>query len=153
MLVVRTQPAKKRRESKALASRIERTSFEMFLCSNYERGNKKCLVSDKENSAYCSKCVLQGDCCDVESIPVSKWRILEAEEACIKAKKEAAFRLVCENMLRIKRLKRQQEFLKTKGKDMVRRSLKTLDELEEVEERERQIEEERAANKAAATTF
>jgi hypothetical protein len=34
---------------------------------------------------------------------------------------------------------------------MVRRGLKTLDELEEVEEKERQIETERAAVEAAAT--
>ena len=51
----------------------------------------------------------------------------------------------------IKRLKRQQEFLKSKGKDMVRRGLKTLDELEEVEEKERQMETERAAVEAATT--
>jgi hypothetical protein len=51
----------------------------------------------------------------------------------------------------IKRLEKQQEFLKSKGKDMVRRGLKTLDELEEVEERERQIETEHTAVKAAAT--
>ena len=51
----------------------------------------------------------------------------------------------------IKRLKKQQEFLKSKGKDMVRCGLKTLNELEEVEEREKQIETERAATKAAAT--
>jgi len=35
---------------------------------------------------------------------------------------------------------------------MVRRSLKTLNKLEEVEEKERQREKERAANRAAATT-
>ena len=36
---------------------------------------------------------------------------------------------------------------------MVYCSLKTLDKLKEVEERERQIEGERATNKVAATTF
>jgi hypothetical protein len=51
----------------------------------------------------------------------------------------------------IKRFERQQEFLKSKGKDIVCHSLKTLNELEEVEERERQIETERAAVKATAT--
>jgi hypothetical protein len=45
----------------------------------------------------------------------------------------------------IERLERQQEFLKSKGKDIVRRGLKTLDELEEAEERERQIESKQAA--------
>jgi hypothetical protein len=51
----------------------------------------------------------------------------------------------------IKRLEKQQEFLKSKGKDIVRCSLKTLDKLEEVKERERQIETERATVEAAAT--
>jgi hypothetical protein len=51
----------------------------------------------------------------------------------------------------IKRLEKQQEFLKSKGKDMVCRSLKTLNELEEVKEKERQIETERAAIEAATT--
>jgi hypothetical protein len=50
------------------------------------------------------------------------------------------------------RLKKQQRFLKSKGKDMVRRSLRTLDKLEEAEEREKQEEEKRAA-KAIAISF
>jgi hypothetical protein len=51
----------------------------------------------------------------------------------------------------IKRFKRQQEFLKSKGKDIVCYSLKTLDKLEKVKERERQIETEHTAVKAAIT--
>jgi len=123
----------------------------MFPCSSYERGNKRCLVFDKENSGRCSKCVLQGASCNVKGVLVGEWRTLKAEEACIKAEKETAFRLVYENMSCIERLKKQQEFLKSKGRDMVCRGLKTLDELEEVKEKERQIETERAAAKAAAT--
>jgi hypothetical protein len=51
----------------------------------------------------------------------------------------------------IKHLERQQEFLKSKGKDIVCCSLKTLNELKKVKEREKQIETEYAAIKAAAT--
>jgi len=51
----------------------------------------------------------------------------------------------------IKCLKRQQEFLKSKGKDMVCYNLKTLNKLEEVKERERQIKTKHAAIKATAT--
>jgi hypothetical protein len=51
----------------------------------------------------------------------------------------------------IKRLKRQQEFLKSKGKDIVCCSLKTFNKLEEVKERERQIEIKHTAVKAVAT--
>jgi hypothetical protein len=42
------------------------------------------------------------------------------------------------NMARIRRLEKQQEFLRRRGKDMLRRGLKTLDELDEIEEKERQ---------------
>jgi CO dehydrogenase/acetyl-CoA synthase beta subunit len=62
-------------------------------------------------------------------------------------------RAVRENMACLERLEKQKKFLKSKGKDMVRRSLKTLDELEEAEEKEKQIEEERAANETAASLF
>jgi hypothetical protein len=72
MLVVHTQPVKKHKESKVLASCIKRTSFEMFLCSNCERGNKKCLVSDKENFGCCFKCVLQRVSYDVKGVLVGK---------------------------------------------------------------------------------
>jgi hypothetical protein len=51
----------------------------------------------------------------------------------------------------IKHLKRQQKFLKSKGKDIVCCSLKTLNKLKEVKERKRQIETKYVAVKAAAT--
>jgi hypothetical protein len=72
MLAMCTQPAKKRKESKALAFCIKRTSFEMFLCSRYKKQNLKCIVSDKETSGRCSKCVLCKVFCNVEGILVGK---------------------------------------------------------------------------------
>jgi len=90
MLAMRTQPAKKRKESKALASCIKRTSFEMFLCSRCKKRNTKYVVFNKENSGCCSKCVLRGDCCNVKGILVGEWRSLEQEEACLEFKKERA---------------------------------------------------------------
>jgi hypothetical protein len=90
MLVVHTHLAKKRKESKALASRIKHTGFEMFLCSRCKRRNTKCVVSNKENSSRCSKCVLRGDCCNVKGIPIGEWRSLEQEETCLKLEKERA---------------------------------------------------------------
>jgi hypothetical protein len=91
MLAVRTQPAKKRKESKALASRIERTGFEMFLCSRYKKRNLKCVVLDKESSGRCSEYVLCGVSCNVEGILVGKWRVLELETDCLERKKAIAF--------------------------------------------------------------
>jgi hypothetical protein len=50
----------------------------------------------------------------------------------------------------VKRLKKQQRFFKTKGKDIVCCSLKTLDKLEKAKEKEKQIELERITIKATA---
>jgi hypothetical protein len=91
MLVVCTTLAQKRKESKALASRIERTSFEMFPCSGCEKRSLKCVVSDKENSSRCFEYVLCRVSCDVKGIPVSKWRSLEVETDCLEHEKEVAF--------------------------------------------------------------
>ena len=43
------------------------------------------------------------------------------------------------------RLRKQQEFLKTRAKDMLRRGLKTLDKLDDAEENEREEERRRAS--------
>jgi hypothetical protein len=72
MLVVRTHLAKKRKESEAFTSRIERTSFEMFLCSRCKKRNLKCVVSDKESFSRCSEYVLCGVSCNVEGILVGE---------------------------------------------------------------------------------
>jgi CO dehydrogenase/acetyl-CoA synthase beta subunit len=62
-------------------------------------------------------------------------------------------RAVYKNIACLKRLKKQKKFLKSKGKDMVRCSLKTLDKLEKVKKEERQIETKRITTKAAAMPF
>jgi len=70
MLAVRAQLAKKRKESKAFASCIKRTGFEMFPCSRYEQQNISYIVSNKEKSGRCSNCVCRRVKCNVKGIPV-----------------------------------------------------------------------------------
>src|SRR5438552_15216818 len=82
ILADRTQLGEKRKQSEALASCIKHTSFEMYPCSGYEKRNLKYVLSNKENSSYCSECVFQKASCNVESIPVSKWHLLELETDC-----------------------------------------------------------------------
>jgi hypothetical protein len=137
---------KKLRKRKALASRIERTGFEMFPCSSCDKNNTKCVVLDKENSGRYSKCVLRRAKCDVEGILVGEWRLLKLETNRLERKRqaalaalEAAHRSALESASRIRRLEKQQSFLKSKGKDMVCRGLKTMDKLDEAEDKERQI--------------
>jgi hypothetical protein len=94
MPAVRSQPSKDRKDRGALASRIERTGFEMFPCSGCEKRNLKCIVSDKENSGRCSECVLRGVSCDVEGIPVGEWQSLEREEDRLERESKTASRLL-----------------------------------------------------------
>jgi hypothetical protein len=84
MLVKHAQLAKKRKESKALASCIKHTSFEMFLCSKYKKRNLKCVVLNKENSGRYSEYVLYKASCNVEGILVGEWRSLKLETDCLK---------------------------------------------------------------------
>ena len=158
MLAVHTQPAKKRKESEALASCIKRTSFEMFLCSRCKQQNITCIVSNKEKSGRCANYVCRRVKCDVKGILVKEQRSLKAKEDHLKKERKAAlaihkaaFCTAMESMARAKRLEKQQRFLKSKGKDIVRRGLKTLNKLEKAKERERQIETKHAAVEAAAT--
>jgi hypothetical protein len=72
MLVKRFFVNKKLKERKALALRIKRTGFEMFLCSSCEKSNTKCVVLDKENSSRCLECVLRKAKCDAKGILVSE---------------------------------------------------------------------------------
>ena len=137
MLAVRTQLAKKHKESKALASRIKRTSFEMFLCSRYKKRNLKCFVLNKENSGCCSKYVLCKASCNIKGIPVKEQRALEVKEECLEREHKAALLLAKQSLAQAQRLKKQQKFLKSKGKDMVCYSLKTLNKLKEVKGKER----------------
>ena len=94
MPVIRSNPSKTRKGNEALASRIERTGFEMFPCSGCEKRNLKCVVSDKENSNRCSECVLRGASCDVEGIPVGEWRALELETNRLERESRAAIAAV-----------------------------------------------------------
>ena len=81
---------KKRKKSKALASRIKRTGFEMFPCSGCEWQNITCIVSDKEKSGCCSDYVRRRVKCNVKGIPVKEWRSLEVKKDRLKRKREAA---------------------------------------------------------------
>jgi hypothetical protein len=71
MLAIRSL-TKNRLERKALATCILYTGFEMFPCSNCEKNNTKCVVSNKENSSRCSKYVLHKVKCNVKGVLVSK---------------------------------------------------------------------------------
>jgi hypothetical protein len=117
MPVVRSVKLKERKlqEQVALAARILETGFEMFPCSNCERWKTKCVLSDNESSGRCAECVRRGKKCDVKGIPIGDWESLSREEARLKSEEEGALRLMRESLAHIERLRKQQDFLKSKG--------------------------------------
>lgn len=139
--------ARKTAERKALAKRIEIEGVEMSPCTHCEKHDRKCVISPDDDKSRCSECVWRGIKCDVEGIPVRDWAALEREEERIRSARQAAVELMAITSARLARLEKQQEFLRKRGRDMLRRGLSTLDELDTAEEEERQA----SASTAAPT--
>ena len=128
----------------ALSARIAKCGIEMLPCSFCERNDKKCIASG-EGSTRCSECARSGKKCDVEGIPVDDWESLEREEQRIEYEREAT-------LAKLLRLDKQQRFLKRRGREMLKRGLKSLDELDAVEEKERNEAKAEAAHSSDHTT-
>ena len=126
----------KYRERIELACWTKNSSYEMPPCSFYERNNRKCFVS--EESTCCGECIHRGTHCDRDGPSVGDWSSLEREEERLCEVKALALQAVSENAARAQRADKQLEFLRAKGKEMLRRGLQTLDELDGAEEREQQ---------------
>jgi hypothetical protein len=136
---------RKKREQFALGKRIDKIGFEMSPCSFCEKNGFSCVVATSE-SGRCSSCARRGRRCDVEGIPVGDWDTLEREESRLdaaetiaedtlrKAQQEAS-----EALNRLSRLRKQKQFLRNRAADMLRRGLKTMDELEAEEAKERSL--------------
>ena len=133
---------KKFKERIELAQRIESRGVEMSPCSLCEKTNRTCLVS--EGSSRCSECVRRGQKCDVEGIPAGDWLSLEREEERLNTEEAKATATMIETSARLARLQKQKKLLRSRARDMLRRGLKTLDELDAAEEAER-LERERAS--------
>lgn len=116
------------KERLALAQRILTTGIEMPPCSRCEKKHTKCVVSD--DSKRCSECIRVNARCDAGGPSASDWDKLEREERRLQEEEEEA-------MAKILRLRKQQRLFRSRAKDMLRRGLKTMDELDEAEERER----------------
>jgi hypothetical protein len=124
------------KERQTLALNIELLGFEMPSCSTCERSGRKCIVAD-EKSSRCSECVRQGKSCDVEGPSMSDWAALDRQEEKLDEEEEAAH-------AKIIRIKKQKRLLRARRKEMVRRGLRTLDELDALESKEKAETEQRA---------
>lgn len=115
----------------------------MSPCTYCEKAGKTCVVASAE-SLRCSECVRSKKKCDVEGIPVGDWNAVEREEFRLDTAEmlaedtlRKAQSQMNEALNRLSRLRKQKQFLRKRAADMLRRGLKTMDELDEVEEREK----------------
>jgi hypothetical protein len=123
------QRSLKYRERILLVKSIESLGNEMSPYSYYSHHDRKCIVS--EPSSRCSECVCHSGSCDVQGPSTSDLESMLHEMEHLNAKDEAA-------MAKILRLRKQKKFLQSQAKDMLKRGLKTLDELDEAENKEKE---------------
>ena len=134
---------RKKSECERLANRIQQTGIEMLPCDRCQKKSLKCVQSIA--SRYCSECKRVDANCSAAPPSALEWDNLQKEEDRLSAEKEVTLsnllRLSTEKeviLLKLLRLEHQQKSIKTKGAEMLRRGLASLDELEAVEELERQ---------------
>jgi len=101
----------------------------MAPCQYCERNQRKCIKAE-ESSARCNECVRRGSRCDTAGPSLSDWESLDRQQERLDQEEEEA-------MAKILRLRKQKALLRKRGKEMLRRGLKTLDEFDELE-REKQ---------------
>lgn len=128
----------------------------MIPCTACEKRGLRCVKH--EGSLRCSDCVRRGlSRCDVGGPAPGDWVSLDQAKEKLDLEEEAAEaeheRLVMQSLAKIKRIRIQKKFLRDREKEMMRRGLASLDELDAAEEKERGEEERRdsfAASSAAA---
>lgn len=140
--------SRKRKEREDLSLRIERSGIDMIPCSECDKHDRRCVVA--KDSKKCSSCVSLGIKCDAETILPLDWRSVEREEDRLEAEILRTQQVLAENSAKAARLFKQRTQLRSRAREMLRRGLKTLDELDAVEEKERLNREMDEAVKAAA---
>ncbi|OBT49711.1 hypothetical protein VE04_10242 [Pseudogymnoascus sp. 24MN13] len=129
-----TDTARKLLERNDLVRRIKSHGYElpeMDSCSNCVRRNVTC-ISSPNDSRRCAECVRRNlkEKCDCMGPEHPDWVKLEREEERLDREEE-------ETLSKLLRLRKQKRLIRTRGKDMLRRGLKTLDELDAAEAADR----------------
>ena len=137
--------SRKYQERVDLGNYIEDHGIEMSPCSFCARNDKPCLMIPDSNR--CSECARRGQKCDNDALPVSSWDAFHREKARLDEEEEKTTQALAkisqemtEKAARLARLRKQRNFLHKRAGEMLRRGLKTMDELDEAEEKERQDE-------------
>jgi hypothetical protein len=120
---------------------IVATGFDVMPCSFCSSRHLKCRMT--EEHSRCAECVRRGRSCDAAGVPlVSVNRIIDEKRRIEREEEEVESELlhlqqqVAERFARLARLRRQRKTIVSKGHEMVRRGLRSLDSLEEAEREE-----------------
>ncbi|KAI1932027.1 hypothetical protein LOZ66_006960 [Ophidiomyces ophidiicola] len=136
--------SKSSRNNKQLASEIEEIGVIMSSCCLYcSQHDKECVHSEK--SIRCSECCRLGHCCVVNAGPFDRdWDKLHSERAKLKAAESrtraeirAAQSSIASLFAKIDRLERQRDFLESRAGKFLESEVKTIEELEHLEEEEK----------------
>ena len=113
----------------------------MFPCTHCQGSLKKCYVSVASKSARCGECVKSGSKCDVRNLPMSDWAAIEREESRVATELAQTTEELHKMLARQSRLMKQQQFVRTRAKEMLQRGLDNLDDLDAAEEEEQKAAE------------
>ncbi|ELR06604.1 hypothetical protein GMDG_08077 [Pseudogymnoascus destructans 20631-21] len=129
------------KECHLLADRIEKNGNLMSPCSSCLHNNQFCIVV--AGSHRCSECTHRNSKCNACAPFPTDWEKLRKEEEHLEVEEEAAASQereahLCAQEAYARRmpLHKQQKAVKTHGVEMLHRGLKSLDELDEAEEKE-----------------
>ena len=123
------------KESIVLTNRILSNRIQMAPCANCQKKGLMCVVT--KESKRCADCARHGMQCDTLGPSTDDWNSLQCEEKRLERKMATAVQQAQVALARQLRLMKQQKLVKTRASEMLRRGLKTLDQLDEVEEKER----------------
>jgi hypothetical protein len=138
----RSKRIKENKES--LSARIRAKGIIMPACTPCRRRHKTCVVSSDSNK--CSECVALGGRtqCDVFGPTPQEWATLERTEQGLadelREAEEAQQKLMnhlFEMQAKVLRIRKQREMFRARAAEMLRRGLRSLDDLEALEESER----------------
>jgi len=104
-------------------------------CSNCVRYSRRCVILNAK-SQRCGECVRRGSKCDALQASISDLESLRLEEERLKLERDLAFEAAMAGLERVRVLEKRQQELRTRGMEMLRRGLSSLDELDAVEAKE-----------------
>jgi hypothetical protein len=132
-------PARSQKYIRRLATSalVKSSGFIMPSCSYCEKHSRECRVALTSSPKRCSECIRRGGKCDVEGPSISDMTFIVQEQERLEAAEEAAALQEQDAFNRRMLIRSKQKSLRVRAADMIRRGVRTLDELDVLEEKER----------------